>query len=386
MTKKTIILAPITKLMSYVSLWKKFAIIMTVCFVGYLPGCYFIYSTLQTSKVTTLHERVGLDYFTKAYDSYIPLVDLFSSTGSKGSSRPISSIENKFSELRLLNTQNNEEFQSSSEHQSILNALVSVEKNGDSANQQQALAAIISKYIELFDKVVAQSELALDPNIDSYFLMDVSTIKLPKLLSDYVLFAQSSEQLMQTKSDVDKSRQIVYATRVEDAIDNIIQSLNKVAGTSKAMQEYSQKTIDGLDQIKRQVKTVVKDGVSASVTQEEFHDAQIRIQETNLSGFLLLKTLLDNRLNALGTTVWIIWPLVILNIKWHLNFGNRLLSEMYRWFWMRYYLKAFGLLFLINQWYRHVPCYVAKQEWSHHLTGMLTGYLAKENPDLFAHR
>jgi methyl-accepting chemotaxis protein len=83
-------------------------------------------------------------------------------------------------QLSIVDTNIGEALGSRKHHQAFVQA---VDKISTSTDQKQATQSAVSALMALLSGVSQESNLILDPDLDSYFVMDVVTLRLPELLT-----------------------------------------------------------------------------------------------------------------------------------------------------------------------------------------------------------
>lgn len=144
-------------------------------------------------------------------------------------------------------------------------ALVTTVGGLSAADSNDRHDKLIAKIGELITKVADNSNLTLDPDLDSYYLMDATTIKLPDAVVALSSMYGQSTAVMQAKQISPETKFGISAqkTRLEADIDGMISGVG-VSGKGWAINKETEKEVAGPA---TQFQAVIK-GVTGSTDQK----------------------------------------------------------------------------------------------------------------------
>lgn len=98
------------------------------------------------------------------------------------------------------------------------------------AGRSGPLKAWRNAYLELNDQVGDSSNLILDPDLDTYYLMDVLTIRLPRLLTRIGEISEAGDHAIATGrlSEAEREQLLMQLTLLNENVDGITHSLSVV--------------------------------------------------------------------------------------------------------------------------------------------------------------
>ncbi|PRP69392.1 hypothetical protein BUE93_16545 [Chromobacterium amazonense] len=185
---------PIVRLMQVLSYPKRFAVIGLLFALALLYLVYALYRTNQDNIESTKKEKIGVVYMQPltACLAAAQLQQELAVRAALGDSQARSSLsdatqqlQTKWQALKTVNDQIGGTLNSDSAWKDTLAGWNALQAAGNAAPAQQiaAYAAFNNKLNNLIGAISDNSNLTLDPDIDTYYLMDASTSKLPTLLT-----------------------------------------------------------------------------------------------------------------------------------------------------------------------------------------------------------
>ncbi|RUR13288.1 methyl-accepting chemotaxis protein [Legionella sp. km772] len=162
---------------------------------------------------------------------------------------------------------------------------------------------MIHQFHSLFDNTVTSSQLALDPLSDSYYLMLVTTIDLPKLLGNYVLFNNLVLANTLPSANETKLSKLILAAEIRSKIADITLSLKKISDENDLLKKYKQTNLDLLSKLEREISTEIDALKNNGTISDNGVITQSALASSNKEGLVILKTILEERVKALSSSL-----------------------------------------------------------------------------------
>lgn len=179
---------PVVKMMQRMSYPSRFTLIGAVFAVALLYMVYGLYRTHQDNIDFSQKEQLGVSYIqplNRVLGALAPLQDLtvraaFQEAAAKAALPEAHvQLQQRLDQLRAVNESLGNSLQTTEAWQKLDTARAALNTNASPAQ----FAAVANALIILLGQVSDNSNLTLDPDIDSYYLMDAATTKLPTLLN-----------------------------------------------------------------------------------------------------------------------------------------------------------------------------------------------------------
>lgn len=299
MSKIKLVFTPIHVLMGHLRFNNKFILILIITVLGYIPGTYFTYHSISAGKQTAQHELQGVNYYLAALPLYYDLLKGFNAASLNDSKNILTQASDKMDDLYHIDKEMDNPFKNTSLIDTLQNAI----KNGTQGMASDSFRATIlkeiSQYNQILDNIVGYSELALDPDYDSYFLMDTVAVQMYQLLQDYYKLSQLLTLNTAPSTNTDRISEFVLRYGISARIDTIITDLNKSLSANTDLKGYTERVIPLLTAIKADVNPD-----AASVNMSQFSGNQSALYTATVDGLNILKGLLDNRVSKLQYSLW----------------------------------------------------------------------------------
>lgn len=179
-------------LMRNIKFQAKVVIIMAVFLIPIIMASHFLFKNLNGQIEFRGNEVIGVELLDEVMPINEKIVSLkhlqikdVIAQGNRDFSKEIAEIKNKIEALKEKNTLNKEKMDFTLEIQNLENSL----KQTVSENKDIEVDLVVSKYEDLIanqqaliDAVLDRSNLILDPDIDTYYLMDGAGMRIPKII------------------------------------------------------------------------------------------------------------------------------------------------------------------------------------------------------------
>jgi methyl-accepting chemotaxis protein len=315
------IFAPVKKLMSRLSLTKKFTLIVMVVLLGYLPPSIYVYCNMSHTIGDNKSEILGMQYLQLFDKAYIDIVQSFASF--KDRSNFISSAQKSLEALHAM-TQQKSVIPVNSNVEQLLNTLSSLTNSNDEATFQDNVSEVLAHMMLTRAKIASTSQLSVDPEL-TYYLINANTIQFPSMLNNYVRFsyfnnlayapAASSIQpatATPTQSKV-STAQIEYnisAGKISDFDKRVQDDFDNVSSMGSDVKDYVNKVNNNL--------TTMNDSIKKSLNAHQ-NESEASTNINNLisalsDGKTLILQLLVKRSTQYVGLFWIIIASIICSI------------------------------------------------------------------------
>ena len=220
------------------------------------------------------------------------------------------SISEEMTEIDAINTHDGNNLNMTEPWKEIKTKWETLQTKGGNLSAAENIAQhndIIKNILTLIDSIDDASGLILDPDLDSYFVMDLTTIRIPKL-SEYL--NQLKLLGMQTYakkniSDQEKRNFIEAVAYVRLVSGDLKISLDKIISSTptfeKPGKEFEEKFTGELNKLLEKSETDILTGTFNSDAQEFLKSAsylpELAFYQSHESLFPLLNKLLNDRLN-----------------------------------------------------------------------------------------
>ena len=209
---------------------------------------YFLVSNIQEQVQFAAKERAGVKYIVPLRNLLAALLE--NRRGALTTGAAAGAAERELSELDHSDAQLGGLLATGDSLQNLKSALGKANAAGAATAGQTfaAHAAIADNLLDFVVLVADNSNLTLDPDIDSYYLMDLFTTKLPPLADALDRMSLIAGQLAAGRSALgDGNDLIVLSGQVKALIDGIDKDLRAACGKNPALKKQLQKPFADLD-------------------------------------------------------------------------------------------------------------------------------------------
>lgn len=197
---------PAIKFMGKLKFATKFGLIAAVFVIPILNLGYFFFSEINSTISFVKNERSGVVYLQPVYRALASASELqqaqtLKSLGKSAETEAsISSIDKAFGDITAVNAKYGTEFKCDADFQKLKSSWESLKSKTfkDSADVRDSFGAFTDQLLGFSAVVATNSQLVLDPDVDSYYTMDSALIQLPAIFQKT---AQTRDRALTASAD-----------------------------------------------------------------------------------------------------------------------------------------------------------------------------------------
>jgi serine phosphatase RsbU (regulator of sigma subunit) len=217
MKEMTKVFRPAITLMNRLKYLQKFSLISCIFVLPLSLLMYLLITEIQTRSDFAEKEMYGNAYLRPLRQlwSDIPKLQLASNDNSQQASEEVKrlqlKINNQIESLATIDKKLNAELETTDKFNTLKQAWSELQNQQDSnIDKNTAYQSIRQQVNDLKIHVGDKSNLILDPDIDSYYLMDATLLKLPEMQQALVEIQLLTQKTIQTKQDsLETRRQLI---------------------------------------------------------------------------------------------------------------------------------------------------------------------------------
>ncbi|BAZ17936.1 protein-serine/threonine phosphatase [Calothrix sp. NIES-4071] len=218
---------PAISLMNRLNYPQKFTLISSVFVLPLSLVMYLLISEIQSRNDFAEKEKIGNIYLRPLRQLWadIPLAQIITNDSTKQNTDEFKQIKNRidknFNFLETVNKKHGDALLTTEKFNTIkeiLQNLQTIQNTGDIKQKNQEYNFLRQEIDKLRKIVGDKSNLILDPDIDSYYLMDATLLKLPEMqytLSQIQLLTQKTIQTQQNSIE-SRTQLIKYLAKLEE--------------------------------------------------------------------------------------------------------------------------------------------------------------------------
>jgi methyl-accepting chemotaxis protein len=232
-----------------ISIGRKLLILSTVFVVPLIFLSYLLFDQLTNNLETVNKERMGVEYINSVKPLLVDVEDLMimSSAFLSGDvsvqarlSSKQADIDKSLEQLEQVDKKLGQTLKSSEKFNSVKNSWRNIRGKDSSLKLEESFtlySKLIADTLDLIAAVADSSTLILDPELDTYYLMDTATGKIPNLISD---LAQAkviglTAIARKTLSNDEKIKLAVLADKIGVGRDNITRNFDVANNKNSAV-------------------------------------------------------------------------------------------------------------------------------------------------------
>ncbi|GGY22322.1 methyl-accepting chemotaxis protein [Paludibacterium paludis] len=236
---------PVVRLMQRMSYPSRFALIGAVFAIALGYMVYGLYRTNQDSVDFALKERQGVVYLSPLIDTLKELGiaedaagRAAASSAQGGSATPGASLGKQWETLKNVNDAMGAELGTARAWEDLSASRQTLTGPGDAKTLMKRFDAVADRLSTLIGVVSDASNLTLDPDIDTFYLMDAATVKLPDLMNNQgeaqALMAKAGQG--RTLDQDERDRLIELRLLLSRGIEGLRSDLAKAQAYNPALQ------------------------------------------------------------------------------------------------------------------------------------------------------
>lgn len=192
---------------------------------------YFMISTQNRAIQFGEKEIIGVDYNFLLIKTLYNMRNILSSQYSSTSAIDSSQLNSIHTDINKMESKYEKVLETKELYTSFLTDKMQMEekiKLNDSSETQKSILKFIDSILKLNSHIGDTSNLILDPDLDSYYLMDISLIKIPTLFATSTEIENILAKSYQTKnlSDQDKIELFTLHSEINSTLEQMENSFN----------------------------------------------------------------------------------------------------------------------------------------------------------------
>ena len=300
------------RLIENLKVWQKFLILGITVNISVVLLIFFLVTEIQNSIKFSSKEIDGIHYQKPLFDLIIEIQNKSSLQLIQSKLKELEDIDNDLKETlqtgEYLKTRNRE-------HLTITNLSSTVSAQNFEKSQELAW--------ELFGHVADTSNLILDPDLDSYYLMSLTSIRIPEITRQLIALKTYAEQNSTTAIENQKALKTLIANSLQIIEDETNRSLLEIPNYSKA--ENVQTNLN--EHLK-----AMKEAVNKSIIDSTKSDISTTLQTSVLQFWIECVKELENMLNIRISRIEIrrniIFTIIFLNILISIFLGRLIVRSI----------------------------------------------------------
>ncbi|MCB1201838.1 MAG: hypothetical protein KDK41_14410 [Leptospiraceae bacterium] len=300
------------RLIENLKVWQKFLILGITVNISVVLLIFFLVTEIQNSIKFSSKEIDGIHYQKPLFDLIIEIQNKSSLQLIQSKLKELEDIDNNLKETlqtgEYLKTRNRE-------HLTITNLSSTVSAQNFEKSQELAW--------ELFGHVADTSNLILDPDLDSYYLMSLTSIRIPEITRQLIALKTYAEQNSTTAIENQKALKTLIANSLQIIEDETNRSLLEIPNYSKA--ENVQTNLN--EHLK-----AMKEAVNKSIIDSTKSDISTTLQTSVLQFWIECVKELENMLNIRISRIEIrrniIFTIIFLNILISIFLGRLIVRSI----------------------------------------------------------
>ena len=300
------------RLIENLKVWQKFLILGITVNISVVLLIFFLVTEIQNSIKFSSKEIDGIHYQKPLFDLIIEIQNKSSLQLIQSKLKELEDIDNDLKETlqtgEYLKTRNRE-------HLTITNLSSTVSAQNFEKSQELAW--------ELFGHVADTSNLILDPDLDSYYLMSLTSIRIPEITRQLIALKTYAEQNSTTAIENQKALKTLIANSLQIIEDETNRSLLEIPNYSKAENVQTN--------LMKHLKAM-KEAVNKSIIDSTKSDISTTLQTSVLQFWIECVKELENMLNIRISRIEIrrniIFTIIFLNILISIFLGRLIVRSI----------------------------------------------------------
>lgn len=266
MHRNLLLMAPIKKLMDKLTITRKFTALIVITVLGYIPATYYVYNDLHSSINAADNELQGVRYLSLVFDGLYTVVKSY----GNASELDVSLVQKSLDAVNQLKDKKHDSFNIDDSIQAVTTALSKSLNRKDKVAAEAYIDGVAAAYKDLSKQIVSESKMAIDPGMDTYFLIVIVSDEMPSLLAEYSEFIGLQDQSTASSNALpsiqyqSSPERLILASRMNERIKALREDLKIVVAANAHLEAYSSNVNNKLDSISRSISESLKGNKDAS--------------------------------------------------------------------------------------------------------------------------
>jgi methyl-accepting chemotaxis protein len=218
------------------------------------------------------NERVGVQYMTplsKIHTNFLSYRGAVASGDSAKASAFAGNVKAALEQFEGVQQKNGDTLKTGEEFTKLKKEWATIQSNGMGGDVVAGSDAFVGLSLALHTTIGNNSQLILDPDIDSFYSMDPSLVQLPNAMAKLASFRDNTVQSLKDDklSPDEKTNLVVLMGQFQGATDTVWGDYDQVA---KVNEDFKKKYQDGLTSSKNSVKKVADEAQAQVLNASNF--------------------------------------------------------------------------------------------------------------------